>query len=112
MAAKPYRTAEYQTNRRLLLAANPLCAICGIEPATQADHVVPLCEGVDHSLANLRPACRSCNAKRGASIGYQRMRELQRQRFAEAVAQAVEDELARRAQWEARRAPQPAFVRW
>lgn len=40
-----------------------LCWMCGA-PAVEWDHVKPLSRGGAHCLANLRPACRSCNARK------------------------------------------------
>lgn len=43
------------------------CWICGVADATEEDHVKPLSAGGWHCLANLRPACKPCNAsKQGA----------------------------------------------
>ncbi len=42
-----------------------LCWVCGAE-ATTIDHVIPLAKGGSNWPANLRPACRSCNARKGA----------------------------------------------
>lgn len=39
------------------------CWMCGAE-ATEIDHVKPLAKGGPEMLANLRPACRSCNASK------------------------------------------------
>ena len=42
------------------------CWMCGIAGATEEDHVKPLSAGGSHTLSNLRPVCKSCNAsKRG-----------------------------------------------
>ena len=41
------------------------CWMCG-EDACEWDHVKPLSKGGSHILANLRPACRSCNAQKQA----------------------------------------------
>lgn len=41
------------------------CWMCGIEGATQEDHVKPISKGGSHCLANLRPICHSCNASKG-----------------------------------------------
>lgn len=41
-----------------------LCWMCA-DPAVEWDHVKPLSCGGSHCLANLRPACRSCNARKG-----------------------------------------------
>lgn len=40
------------------------CWMCG-DPMTEWDHVKPLSRGGWHCLSNLRPACRSCNARKG-----------------------------------------------
>jgi 5-methylcytosine-specific restriction enzyme A len=58
--------AEYQRNRKLLLAQYPTCAICGNAAATTADHIVPRSEGGSNDIANLRPACAKCNYGRGS----------------------------------------------
>ena len=42
-----------------------LCWMCGAS-ATCTDHVKPLSKGGGHFPANLRPACRRCNARKGA----------------------------------------------
>lgn len=39
------------------------CWMCSA-PATQADHVKPISRGGSHMLANLRPSCASCNARK------------------------------------------------
>ncbi|WP_461165382.1 HNH endonuclease [Arthrobacter sp. R4-81] len=39
--------------------------MCGIEGATQTDHVKPISKGGSHCLANLRPICQSCNSSKG-----------------------------------------------
>jgi len=41
------------------------CWICGIDGATQEDHVKPISKGGSHCLSNLRPICNSCNASKG-----------------------------------------------
>jgi 5-methylcytosine-specific restriction endonuclease McrA len=41
------------------------CAYCG-GPFESLDHVKPIALGGLHILANIRPACRSCNSKKGA----------------------------------------------
>ena len=43
------------------------CAYCGKKPASLTqDHVIPLSRGGSHIPANIVPACRSCNARKGA----------------------------------------------
>lgn len=42
------------------------CAYCGIEcESLTVDHVIPLIQGGQHIEANIVPACRSCNARKG-----------------------------------------------
>lgn len=43
------------------------CWMCG-KDADTIDHVIPLSRGGSHWPANLRPACRSCNAKKGQRV--------------------------------------------
>lgn len=43
------------------------CWMCGAEAATDLDHVKPIVAGGAHMLANLRPACGTCNRKKGAT---------------------------------------------
>lgn len=50
-----------------VLAQSAVCWICR-GPATEADHIQPRSEGGDDALANLRPACRSCNAGRRLAL--------------------------------------------
>ena len=46
-----------------------LCWMCGI-PATCTDHVKPLTKGGSNWPSNLRPACGSCNARKGSRWPY------------------------------------------
>jgi 5-methylcytosine-specific restriction endonuclease McrA len=55
--------------RREIVAAvlrdqGSVCWICN-GAATTADHVIPRSKGGNDAQANLRPACLSCNARRG-----------------------------------------------
>lgn len=45
--------------------ANDLCEICGREPATTVDHVVPVKYGGTNDRGNLQAACLSCNSRKG-----------------------------------------------
>jgi 5-methylcytosine-specific restriction endonuclease McrA len=54
---------------RQRLSMFPGCWMCG-GAWTEVDHVKPLAKGGAHCLANLRPACRSCNAAKGDTWPY------------------------------------------
>lgn len=45
------------------LSMFPGCWMCG-GPKETVDHVKPLSKGGAHALANMRPACRSCNSRK------------------------------------------------
>lgn len=57
--SNPYGTT-YRKLRERLLASNPVCAWCGVNPATTADHDPPIAE-VGRIHYNLVPACARCN---------------------------------------------------
>lgn len=40
------------------------CFYCGSNQNIQIDHVVPISKGGKHSIGNIVPACRSCNASK------------------------------------------------
>jgi 5-methylcytosine-specific restriction endonuclease McrA len=82
-AANPDRLAAYTKKYRDLRASAPgseyttdaliaarvqtyggLCFYCG-DQATEVDHRIPLSRGGSHWPANIVPACRSCNARKG-----------------------------------------------
>lgn len=48
----------------VLATQGRVCWICG-GPASTVDHVMPRSKGGDDSDGNLRPACHSCNSRRG-----------------------------------------------
>lgn len=47
------------------------CWICGSPDDLTIDHVKPLSKGGAHTLANLRPACSTCNSKKGSRWPYE-----------------------------------------
>lgn len=61
MAAQVVPFTEAQLLARLSMF--PGCWMCG-GPKETVDHVKPLAKGGLHVLANLRPACRSCNSRK------------------------------------------------
>jgi hypothetical protein len=67
---------EYRNNRTALLKGQPLCHWCHKKVADTADHLIEVDRGGDNSLANLVPACRECNSRRGTQ--YKSARDRQR----------------------------------
>lgn len=57
---------EAQIHERFSVFGN-CCAYCGASENLTADHVIPIALGGPHILANIRPACRSCNFSKGAT---------------------------------------------
>ena len=55
---------------RLLEEGNNRCFYCGLQSGELTrDHDVPLVRGGSHGISNIRPACASCNARKGRSTG-------------------------------------------
>ena len=54
--------------RRMVLAREPLCRVCGekgmLTPATQVDHIVPLADGGDNAFENLQSLCATCHSQK------------------------------------------------
>jgi 5-methylcytosine-specific restriction endonuclease McrA len=44
------------------------CRKCGSLTNIQIDHIIPLSRGGRHSVGNLQPLCRSCNASKGSKL--------------------------------------------
>jgi 5-methylcytosine-specific restriction endonuclease McrA len=70
--AKAGRTGSRTRWRKLwaeILEASPLCAYCGVRPATVVDHILPVSKGGDmYDRANLAPACKRCNDRKGSRV--------------------------------------------
>lgn len=61
-AGASYTTKEHVALRWAMWGGR--CWMCGA-PATCTDHVIPLAKGGTHWPSNLRPACKSCNSRKG-----------------------------------------------
>lgn len=44
------------------------CFYCGSTDSIQADHVIPVSRGGQHSIGNLLPACAKCNMSKGSKL--------------------------------------------
>jgi 5-methylcytosine-specific restriction endonuclease McrA len=42
------------------------CVVCGSSEKIEVDHILPLSRGGAHSINNLQPLCRFCNASKGS----------------------------------------------
>jgi len=58
-------TKAFKNARADLLRDAPMCHWCGIKPATEADHLVPVMHGGTHH-DGLVASCKPCNSRRGA----------------------------------------------
>jgi len=54
--------------RRLCERWGYCCAYCGAKRELQREHVIPLARGGRHSIGNILPACRPCNASKKAQL--------------------------------------------
>lgn len=76
----PNKPREYKLKRRVRLESNGQylvlakeikkiysspCYYCGGLDRIEADHIIPVSKGGRHSVGNLVPACRWCNASKG-----------------------------------------------
>lgn len=52
----------------LCVKYNHRCAYCGNKTKLTADHIIPLSRGGSNFITNIRPACRSCNSKKGNRV--------------------------------------------
>lgn len=66
-----YSSPEYRAERHRVLDGVTVCPGCGRAPTRRnpmtADHIVPRAQG-GGARGNLRPLCRECNSRRGATV--------------------------------------------
>lgn len=62
----PFGEAEWQKLQRQY---GYRCAYCSVRPGKlEKDHVVPLARGGRHAIANILPACKTCNISKYDSL--------------------------------------------
>jgi 5-methylcytosine-specific restriction endonuclease McrA len=66
--ATPYDAQHRAIRALVLIHANYRCHWCG-ERATEADHLIEVANGGTKEISNYVAACKSCNARRGGSLG-------------------------------------------
>ena len=61
-----YSTVRWQRLRKTVLAAHPICAICGKEKATVVDHVIPHRgnKALFYDPGNLQALCKACHDRK------------------------------------------------
>jgi 5-methylcytosine-specific restriction endonuclease McrA len=63
MSGRPYDLRRWRRIRKLQLAREPLCRMCG-RTATDVDHIRPLADGgAFDDPANLRSLCHECHSR-------------------------------------------------
>jgi 5-methylcytosine-specific restriction endonuclease McrA len=58
-------SAKLVTVKEIIKMYASVCTYCGSSDKIEIDHIVPLSKGGRHSIGNLTPACRMCNASKG-----------------------------------------------
>lgn len=77
---RPSMPAGWAKTRRRILRNTTVCYLCGLPGSEEVDHVVPRHKGGGED-ENLAPVHRSCHAKKSASEGHARKRELREKRL-------------------------------
>ena len=67
---KVYTTRRWKALRRRVLREQPWCAVCGMRPATDVDHIIPLREGgPPFDRVNVQGLCKADHsAKTGREV--------------------------------------------
>lgn len=54
------------STKELIILYRSKCFYCSSIENIEADHIIPISRGGQHSIGNLAPACRKCNASKGS----------------------------------------------
>jgi 5-methylcytosine-specific restriction enzyme A len=61
-----YRTAQWQTLRKVVLSEQPVCAVCHMRLSQEVDHIVPLQQDATRAFdrTNLQGLCVKCHTRK------------------------------------------------
>ena len=59
--------ATWRRLRKLVLHADPICAVCNCRASEEVDHVIPKARGGTDSLDNLQGICWACHNEKTAN---------------------------------------------
>jgi 5-methylcytosine-specific restriction protein A len=57
---------DWPSRRARVLVRDPVCRLCGQQPSTEVDHIVP---GDNHDLTNLQGVCTACHQTKSSREG-------------------------------------------
>jgi 5-methylcytosine-specific restriction endonuclease McrA len=61
--------ARWQRQAKVIIARDPICALCGVRPSTEADHVLPKSRGGTDDRENLKRLCAGKTMTRDGGFG-------------------------------------------
>lgn len=64
--------AGWRRLRKMVLARDPFCVLCGKRPSEHVDHIRAKAAGGDDSMGNLRGLCQGCHMRKTAQDGHAR----------------------------------------
>jgi len=67
----------WQAKRKYVMARDPICKVCGREPSSHVDHIVPKYMGGTDDYSNLRGIGRVCHGRKSSTEGHDAKRAAQ-----------------------------------